>query len=453
MMQLWILGVVLCVAGCVGANFGLLVQKLSIVQHPPHYPEWKQPKWVCGFTIFIVAQAMSVVALSFAPQSMVGALSGLSLLSNSIFAPLLLNEIFTWVHLLSTAMLVLGSSLVVCFSAKPAHRADFTMKEFWTLSERPVTVVLISSVTLFMLALYLRGKYAPTRYHGDDESSGSFPRPSQLPSPLSASSKAIRAPADPFTFALSSAIVGALSVTLSKGAAMVIRMNVTNPKARLEISLLTLVVAAILCAALSVYLTNKGLRYFDALYVLPMYYALSTMCQSGIGGVFYAEFGAYNKMQAAAFCFGVMANILGVWILSVANTGMTAVSGDMVPLKDDYASLAAAAADSQHLVGAPGYRRSESSSSLLSGRSMTVPVRHTTAVMKQAIMQSFSTNTLVDEDRIEEIRSLSGQVLAEELLAQNADGGIRMMVAQRASTADGARASFSPKSRRTKNVQ
>lgn len=56
-------------------------------------------------------------ALTFAPQSLIAPLGSLTLVSNTIFAPLLLKEKIEKRDVLATATIILGSTIAVMFAS------------------------------------------------------------------------------------------------------------------------------------------------------------------------------------------------------------------------------------------------------------------------------------------------------------------------------------------------
>jgi uncharacterized membrane protein len=65
----------------------------------------------------VIGSAADFVALSFAPQSLVAPLGALTMVSNVIFAPLILREHVTTKDLIATFIILSGSVLAVAFGA------------------------------------------------------------------------------------------------------------------------------------------------------------------------------------------------------------------------------------------------------------------------------------------------------------------------------------------------
>eukprot|EP00397_Hematodinium_sp_SG-2012_P026119 GEMP01027338.1.p1 GENE.GEMP01027338.1~~GEMP01027338.1.p1 ORF type:complete len:417 (+),score=48.28 GEMP01027338.1:23-1273(+) len=393
----WKVGAFLCILSCFVANFGLLLQKQALIRvstaagHETR-SSWRNPRWVLGFFIFILGQLISVQALSLTPQSVLGALSGFSLVSNSFLAPVMLGEKCTYMHLLSTIMLVSGSICVVSFASSPANNGDLTMERVESLLRRPQAVAVFVGSISFVGALYIRGRVAVMH----------------RTSPLTKQPY----PADPFTFAITSAILGAFSVTMTKGASTVLRTEYSENPAVLYHPILALMMAfGISCAVSSVWALNMGIFYYDALYIIPLYYSLALLFQSGFGGAIYDEFSSMNTVQVAGFLSGVVVNVLGVWTLSIANAVEVANTPFVGHLR--------------RAKSCPGEFDSVDQASELRKRSL-----------KAIFRRSFSFDIAIrDSEHLEaepsrpllQVRALNA---VDEVIGQFADGGARLWVLQ-----------------------
>jgi drug/metabolite transporter (DMT)-like permease len=131
----WAIGVGLAALGSFVSNLGVTLQKLHHIQcaqavtstatdgasstktsnHRHDY--YKQSLWRIGLALVVVGSVADFVALSFAPQSLVAPLGSLTLVSNVIFAPLLLKEKITTRDLIATITIVSGSTIAVAYAS------------------------------------------------------------------------------------------------------------------------------------------------------------------------------------------------------------------------------------------------------------------------------------------------------------------------------------------------
>lgn len=119
----WLIGVALCLVGAAGTCLGMNLQKFSHMRNEEKPAEEQrmylyQKTWIAGFLVFTVGQTLNLGSLGFAPQALLAVLGSFGLVCNVIFAPLLLKERTTHVHVLATLVIIGGSVLVVLSSPK-----------------------------------------------------------------------------------------------------------------------------------------------------------------------------------------------------------------------------------------------------------------------------------------------------------------------------------------------
>ena len=73
--------------------------------------------WRVGLFLVFFGSLADFAALSFGPQSLISPLGSLTLVSNVIFAPLLLRETIGRWDVVATALIVFGSSIAVVFGS------------------------------------------------------------------------------------------------------------------------------------------------------------------------------------------------------------------------------------------------------------------------------------------------------------------------------------------------
>ena len=356
----WLLGVGLCLAGAAFTNLGLTLQKLSFVRIdalnlPPHKrPTFLQPLWVVGFTVFLVGQVAGMVAMGFSSQSVVATLGSFSLVTNAVFAPLVLGEQLTWMLVVSIVVIMSGSAIVVLSSNH--DNQDYTLQQLLDLFRRDLFTV-YASVLALCLALCVIQMIREHRAHAreqrrveaieraesgnvvaiDDRDSinVSVSMPASPRKPLlspsssfaSSTSSVDSAPSSPtspaspsstlsaLTPTLTAAILSSISVLLGKCTMQLIKTSLTTPDNQFTSPLAFLITAIFLTAAIaSVHLLNVGLRRGTALFVVPFYYVASTSLAIGGGLVYFEEFNTMRWQQCIIFFGGVGLTVLGVWI-------------------------------------------------------------------------------------------------------------------------------------------
>ena len=358
----WLLGVGLCLAGAAFTNLGLTLQKLSFLRldalsvpdhAKPH--SFLQPLWLLGFALFLFGQVGGMVAMGFSSQSVVATLGSFSLVTNAVFAPLVLGEQMTWMLVASIVVIMSGSAIVVLSSNH--DKQDYTLPQLLALFRRDLFTLYASLLALCLLLCiaqmvrehrrHAREKrrieegyttasvgHAPLDDSRSINVSVSIPpsprKPLLSPSSSFASSPSsdegvsptspLSPPASTATLSaltptLTAAILSSISVLLGKCTMQLLKTTFTSADNQFRSPVSFVITAVFLTAAIaSVHLLNTGLRRGTALFVVPFYYVASTSLAIGGGMVYFEEFKTMGWAQCAVFFGGVGLTVLGVWI-------------------------------------------------------------------------------------------------------------------------------------------
>ena len=167
------MGVVMCLTGSTITNGGLVLQKRSFLiersaskdssrsQHSrkssdtaasstaavePLLTEKEKNSfsalWYFGLFLYVAGQALGALSLGFAPQSIISSLGPFSLVSNSVLAPLILDEVFTWRHSVSSALILCGSVVVVLCRPLGKNHDEMSLARVTALMFDPPFLVL-----------------------------------------------------------------------------------------------------------------------------------------------------------------------------------------------------------------------------------------------------------------------------------------------------------------------
>lgn len=136
----------------------------------------------------------------------------------------------------------------------------------------------------------------------------------------------------PFQFSMLSATFAWFATILSKSTAALILTSVTTASSGLQNGIFTLFVFGfVVCAACQIHFLNLGMKYGDAVIVIPAYMAMSTLGQIVLGGVvFFQEFNGLGLAAHAWFWPGVMTVLIGV--ASLPNQDQLTDKNEQTPL-------------------------------------------------------------------------------------------------------------------------
>ncbi len=150
----WALGIFLCLAGAAATNLGLTLQKRSFLTNDAQSPGKQkaataQPLWLSGLAVFIVGQVLNLLAFGYTSQAVAATLGSFSLVTNGVFAPLLLRERLTRTIVVSIGVIVAGSVVVVLASSRVPQ--EYTLSELLHLLERPLFVFYLSFLIISLV--------------------------------------------------------------------------------------------------------------------------------------------------------------------------------------------------------------------------------------------------------------------------------------------------------------
>lgn len=283
---------------------GLNLQKMLHLRNK-HLPEkdrqsyYKHSLWRLGLGLVIFGSLADLAALVFAPQSLIAPLGGLTLVSNAIFAPLLLKERFTRRDTVGTALIVTGATIAVAFASHQDIVYDvFELFDFYTR-----TPFLVYAVCIFMYMLIV---YVAIQRMELEEAID----------PQSPYYKSIR-PYHRFAYASISGTIGAQSVLFAKCSVELVVDSFEDRGFLFNHWQTYLVIGSMFTTIfLQIRWLNDGLKRFNATYIVPVFTAFWILLSITSGLVFYREYTGMMFQQGCLFALGVVVTISGVMTLS-----------------------------------------------------------------------------------------------------------------------------------------
>eukprot|EP00920_Eleutheroschizon_duboscqi_P021806 GHVT01052290.1.p1 GENE.GHVT01052290.1~~GHVT01052290.1.p1 ORF type:complete len:565 (+),score=97.96 GHVT01052290.1:951-2645(+) len=124
------IGIVLTVCGSLMMAAGSIVMKVGLhleaekQRKHVNYP-CCEPTYLAGFGGYTVGACLHIVALGFAPASVLAPMNSIGLIANAVSAATLLKEPFGTTEAISTAGTVVGVTLCACASLLPQSSKDF----------------------------------------------------------------------------------------------------------------------------------------------------------------------------------------------------------------------------------------------------------------------------------------------------------------------------------------
>ena len=271
-------------------------------------------RWTLAFLVFTGGQIVQTAAYAYGSQSLVSAMSNLSLVTNAFIATLFFGEPFTMrpIHsglrvfegwdLGAVLVLIIGTLLAGLYAPVPPE----TKFDLQTLTDLFLQVHFLlwlgATVLLLIFSLMWWIAYIEPLLSASEADK----------QPQNAS--AVRSGGLVFSFA--SAAVGSISVTLSKIVVLLVRESLEGKNQFTSAGAYIFLVAFIACAILSLMVLNAGLARFEAVIVIPVYYVLSTIMIIISGELLYNSYENFTPSTAVIFTVGILLSLWGVYLLS-----------------------------------------------------------------------------------------------------------------------------------------
>lgn len=293
----WQLGVAAsCLASLLG-TFGVQLRILAIALEGGGSEARAKGCQLCGWTSWIVGQALNQVAILLAPATIVACVtfSG-SLLCNAMLAPFVLREELTRMHGLGILLLSAGGSAVTVTSGHGEQR--YNLVELFGLLQR--APFFGTSAGCLLLAAVLAGR----ALH--------------------------RCQLDTWSFAYIFSLCGATDLLVTKCTLLLLRQWAEGSHQRdleaasdMDDPPPTLVLSAFAVCMVLLHLSVLGCqvastRYGDALQNTPLFLGSGAMMQVALCGTFFQEFSDFGGERIAAFGLGFGMMLLGLAVTSHA---------------------------------------------------------------------------------------------------------------------------------------
>lgn len=292
----WAIGVLVTLLGATLTVVGFMVQKQSHSASSmavdsfgrpgaPTRPYWMETRWLLGGLIWVIGNLVCWIALGLAPQSILAAINCWNIVITLVIAPWLLGEPVSTRTAWSALLLACGTGWVVAFGPKAYQQ--HTVVLIVEALKKPQSILAFAVTFIFLMTM---GVTAYNRWK------------SRAPQALTY-----------FQFTAVSATFAWYATLLSKSTAKVLVASVQLHRS-LYLNPVFWVLAAAFpaCAAAQVHFMNMGLKYGEAVMVIPLYEALSMTGQIVIGGLVFDEFTSLGPSQHAWFWPGVVIVLLGI---------------------------------------------------------------------------------------------------------------------------------------------
>ena len=298
------LGIMSSIIGSITLNLGINVQKLAFVRLARIPAETRgkiycYPLWILGFAIFLVGNAGDAVGLTFTAQSIITPLGSVSLVSNLLFAWLLVGEKLDKATVGATVLIILGVVAIVLSSnaSCSSYTIDLLMDRF---RQAPFLIFSFFHISVLVGLWWYTHKMEK-----------------KMTGPEGLFRLTLR---ERFNLRLAYPIVASLfaawTVLLVKGFGELLKVSFRSGSTqflRIETWLITF--GFVLSTPLQIVYIQKGLAHFEAMYVVPIFSSCWSIGSISMGALFWGEFAEFEAWQFVIFFCGVLLVMVGIVLL------------------------------------------------------------------------------------------------------------------------------------------
>ncbi|KAJ1620157.1 magnesium transporter, partial [Pavlovales sp. CCMP2436] len=290
------LGVAASLIGDVVLNFGINLQRFAHIKleklpigERVHYT--RHPIWIGGFIIFLVGNLGDAVGLSFTPQSVITPIGSVSLVSNLLFARVLLKEQIN-ISTLVGVFLIVGGVVTIVTTSNTACTVETldTLLARWRRTDFVIftvcQIVVLACLNAYVYRVERRMKL---------ESEGT------TKCLLDWQGRRLRV-----AYPILASMYATWTVLLIKSIGELIKETFRGNNQLLRWETYMLLIGVIISAPSQLRYLNAGLRHFEALFIVPVFYVFWIFGSITVGGIYFDEFMGFKQWQYGVFAAGVV---------------------------------------------------------------------------------------------------------------------------------------------------
>lgn len=326
----WMLGAFLSIFGNILINVGINYQKKSYSVSDMTIMGLSTNVLTMGSVIYIAGKAMSFSAYIFGSQSMIAGLSGTGLISNSVFAPLINNEKFTWKDGTAIFFVFVGTMIMM----KNTNRSHivYSLCELKKMYKTTGTLSWFIFVTLSIILFYSFIKFVEINSDWEilDENF-SFLRSNVFFEEDGFICKYVMV----FVYVLLSSFIASFTTLSIKSLAEIIDRILIGDNLFFSKLFNLFFISLILCTFLQIYWLNRALKHYDALLVIPIFHVSWTILSILTAGIYFQDFDHFSHYQLRNFIIGVLIIFFGSFFLAFRITNRSMVRSRVVEIPEE----------------------------------------------------------------------------------------------------------------------
>ena len=326
----WLVGSVCSIMGNILINIGINLQKKSYVQNKLEILRYRISMLAVGGTVYALGKCTSYAAYLFGSQSMIAGLSATGLISNSIFAPLINDEIFTWKDAAAIFLVLLGSWTIISNSG--SSHIVYSICELKKMYKGTGVLIWFAFIIFAITALFFVVKFVEV--NGDWEAHDErfiFLRCSRYFEEDGFVCTYLMV----FVYVLLSSFIASFTTLSVKSLAEMIERIHVGENPLFSWLFLFFLVTLLLCTFFQIYWLNRALKHFDALLVIPIFHISWTLLSIFTAWIYFQDFDHYTYRQVRNFIIGICVIFTGSLFLAGRITNRSAVATRLIDVPEE----------------------------------------------------------------------------------------------------------------------
>lgn len=298
----WFLGAFLSIFGNIIINLGTNLQKRS--HRFPSLTVYSYPLSTmnCGILFYIIGKIASFSAYIFCNQSFLAGLSASGLISNSVMAPLINNEIFTWNDAMAIILVIIGTSTII-YNTTKTHNL-YTICELLKMLKDPYNISWLFFIVASIIFLFFMINFV--------EINSAWRKPDQSLQILFNENYRFHENGFlmkygmVFIYVLLSSSIASFTTLSIKILGEIVNRYLAAEGPLLTKSTLFFTVLLFGCTFGQIYWLNRAFEKFDALIVIPIFHLSWSILSIFTAGIYFQDFDNYSHVQIRNFIVGVL---------------------------------------------------------------------------------------------------------------------------------------------------
>ncbi|KAI4291008.1 magnesium transporter [Pancytospora philotis] len=328
--QSWLLGAACSIAGNILINCGINFQKKSYTAPALTLLGCALSTMLVGSVIYALGKIISFSAYIFGSQSMLAGLSATGLVSNSVFAPLINNEIFTWKDATAIAFVLTGTSIIL-HNTSHSHVA-YSLCELMSMYRNRGTLLWLSFVLLATASTYVFIQFVEINSDWAVPGGGFQFLKSSL---FFDADGFVCTFVMVFAYVFLSSLIASFTTLSAKSLGEIFDRALGGDNLLRSFPFYFFLCTLVGCTLLQIYWLNRALRHFDALLVMPIFHISWTILSILTAGIYFQDFDHYSRTQFRNFLAGVLVIFVGSVFLGARITNRAHVQSRSISVDEE----------------------------------------------------------------------------------------------------------------------